>query len=117
MLNLTQIASLPVDAETLRRATRDDRLLSHVLTYVQRGWPSHVDSELKGFASKKTELSVEVGCLLWGMRVVVPKACQEAVLEELHASHPGIVKMTMCGGGESTKISNKWFENVQHVRV
>ena len=93
VFNLTQIASLPVDAETLRRATRDDRLLSRVLTYVQRGWPSHVDSELKGFASKKTELSVEAGCLLWGMRVVVPKACQEAVLEELHASHPGIVKM------------------------
>ena len=78
---------------TLIRATRDDRLLSRVLTYVQRGWPVKVDSELKTFASKKTELSVEAGCLLWGMRVVVPHACQEAVLRELHASHPGIVKM------------------------
>ena len=35
--------------------------------------------------------SVE-GCLLCGMRVVVPISCQK-VLEELHTSHPGIVKM------------------------
>ena len=93
VFNLTQIASLPVDAEILRRATRDDCLLSRVLTYVQRGWPSTVDTELKVFASKKTELSVEAGCLLWGIRVVVPQACRKPVLDELHASHPCIVKM------------------------
>ena len=102
VFNLTQIASLPVNADTLRRATRDDYLLSCVLTYVQRVWPSHVDSELKGFASKKTELSVEAGCLLWGTRVVVPKACEEAVLNvlckpsryrknESSCSHPCVV--------------------------
>ena len=93
VFNLTQIASLPVDAEDLRRATKDDPLLSRVLTYLQRGWPSNVDSELKVFASKKAELSVEAGCMLWGMRVVVPQACRKAVLDKLHASHPGIVKM------------------------
>ena len=30
---------------------------------------------------------------MWGMRVVVPEACQKAVLRELHTGHPGIVKM------------------------
>ena len=93
VFNLMQIASLPVDAETLRRATGEDRVLSRVLTYVQRGWPSTVDSEFKVFVSRKTELSVEAGCLLWGMRVVVPQTCQKVVLDKLHASHPGIVKM------------------------
>ena len=72
VFNLTQIASLPVDAETVRKATRENRVLSRVVTYEQRGWLSTVDSEFKVFASRKAELSVEAGCLLWGMRVVVP---------------------------------------------
>ena len=73
MFNLTQIASLPVDSETLRRETREDRLLSRVLTYVQQGWLSTVDSELQTFALKKTKLSVKAGCLLRGMRLLYPK--------------------------------------------
>ena len=93
VFNLTQIACLPIDADGLQKATREDTLLSRVVNYVQRGWPSSVDSELKPFWNKRMELSIEAGCLLWGMRVVVPRVCQQAVLEELHAGHPGIVKM------------------------
>ena len=29
----------------------------------------------------------------WGTRVVIPVACQKRVLQELHPSHSGIVKM------------------------
>ncbi len=36
---------------------------------------------------------MEAGCLLWGTRVVVPKKLQAQVLVEVHASHPGIVRM------------------------
>ena len=36
---------------------------------------------------------MEAECLLWGMRVVIPAACQGAVLKELHTSHTGIVRM------------------------
>ena len=36
---------------------------------------------------------MEAGCLLWGMRVVVPDSCRKDVLHELHTSIPGIVKM------------------------
>ena len=91
VFNMTQIACLPVDADYLQKATREDPLLSQVLTYTQNGWASTVDPELKPYSTKHTELTVEAGCLLWGIRVVVPKACQSSVLEELHVSHPGIV--------------------------
>jgi len=93
VFNLTQIACLPVDADDLRKATREDTLLSRVLTYTQNGWPSTVDAELKPYSTKRTELTVKAGCLLWEIRVVVAKVCQQKVLEELHISHPGIVKM------------------------
>ncbi|XP_060089296.1 uncharacterized protein K02A2.6-like, partial [Heteronotia binoei] len=33
------------------------------------------------------------GCLLWGSRVVVPPQLQKRVLESLHETHPGIVRM------------------------
>ena len=53
---------------------------------------------------------VEAGCFLWGVRVVVPALCQEAVLRELHTSHPGIVGINlqefMSGGRYITSISN-----------
>ena len=39
------------------------------------------------------ELTVEAGCLLWGMRVIVPKHLQQIVLKELHLSHPGVSRM------------------------
>ena len=31
--------------------------------------------------------------MMWRLRVIVPKQLQSAVLEELHVSHPGIVRM------------------------
>ena len=68
-------------------------MLSKVRLYTQRGWPNDVNPELKPYATRHYELTVEAGCLLWGMRVVVPDSCRKDVLCELHTSHPGIVKM------------------------
>ena len=93
VFNLMQIAHLPVGAVTLQKATRTDPLISHVVKYTLTGWPSTVEPELKPYWTKRMELSVEAGCLLWGIRIVVPQTCQRRVLEELHVSHPGIVKM------------------------
>ena len=60
---------------------------------VQRGWPDSTEEQLKPLSSRKDELSVLKGCLLWGSRVVVPEAGREAVLTELHVGHPGMSKM------------------------
>ena len=91
--NVSQIDVLPVDADQLRRATAVDPVLSKVVLYTQRGWPQHVDPSLQPYFHRRYELAVEMGCLLWGLRVVIPESCRQRVLEELHTSHPGIVKM------------------------
>lgn len=51
------------------------------------------NNELSPFISKCSELSVQHGCLMRGMRVVVPLKLQKRVLEELHTGHPGIVRI------------------------
>ena len=91
--NLSQIECLPVDTDKLRKATRSDPVLSRVMLYTQRGWPVHIAEELKPYANRRTELTVEAECLLWGMRVIVPRSCQGAVLEELRTGHQGMVRM------------------------
>ena len=50
-------------------------------------------SNLQPFERRKNKLSLQDGCILWGGRVVIPSQLREQVVEELHAAHPGIVKM------------------------
>jgi hypothetical protein len=63
------------------------------MRYVQDGWPSKVEEELKGYAVHKDELSLQDGLLLWEARVVILSKGRRQVLEILHESHPGISKM------------------------
>ena len=93
VFSLNQIMVLPLDANKLRKATEEDPVLSRVVKYTQTGWPDHIEPEIKPYFNKKTELTVEAGCLLRVMRVVIPESCREPGLVELHMSHPGIVKM------------------------
>ncbi|CAK1589313.1 unnamed protein product [Parnassius mnemosyne] len=43
-------------------------------------------------SSRKKVLYEELGCVMWGHRVVVPSSCREKVLAELHEAHMGITK-------------------------
>ena len=64
------------------------------MKYVQQGWPNYnSDEALKPYFSRKDELSVQDGCLLWGNRVVIPPKERTRVVEELHETHPGICRM------------------------
>ena len=44
------------------------------------------------YQTRKDELSVQDGVLLCGSRIIVPSKMRQCVLDELHESHPGIVK-------------------------
>ena len=59
------------------------------------GWPEELEKneEWKPFETRKDELSVEGGTLLWGNRVVIPKTLRSQVLEQLHEAHVGVCKM------------------------
>ena len=56
----------------------------------QCGWPN---SEDNAYYSMEYELLVMYGCVLWGARVVVPTALRKAVLELLHYTHVGLIRI------------------------
>ncbi|XP_075550768.1 uncharacterized protein LOC142584548 [Dermacentor variabilis] len=58
------------------------------------GWPEgKLPEEFAAFVSRKHELSVYQGCLLWGSRVVIPEPARPYVMDILHTAHQRIVKM------------------------
>ena len=85
--------STPVTASQIRILTSRDPLLSKVKQFVRCGWPESTEPELKPFAVRKDELSIQDGCLLWGGRVVVPPQVREEVMLELHEAHSAIARM------------------------
>ena len=91
--NIHQIITSPVACTDVERASRQDRTISKVLQYTQRGWPQIIPEPFKPFYSCRDELSTEAGCLLWGTRVIIPSKLRETVLSELHQGHPGVSAM------------------------
>ena len=87
IFNVRQIENLPVTAIQLRAATRQDPILAKVLLYIKHSWPTEVPEHLKPYRTRRTEITVEDGCLMWGIRVIVPRKLQNAVLQELHQTH------------------------------
>ena len=64
VLNTRQIEALPVTTEAVQQAIRKDSILSKVLHYTRRGWPTPVPEALKSYFSQKTELTIEDNGLL-----------------------------------------------------
>ena len=84
----------PVTADRIRVSTRRDPILAQVVQFLQRGWPHVQDNpKIKPYFAKKDELSLYDGCILWGMRIVIPAPDRDAVLMELHEGHPGMARM------------------------
>ena len=85
----------PVTATQIRAWTEKDTELASIAQFLRYGWPDSTEdsTELTPYLSKRTELSLYDGCVLWGTRVVIPKPGRAAVLTELHEDHPGIAKM------------------------
>ena len=96
-----------VTSDQIQRATRVDPVLSRVYTFVINGWPStSVSPELRPYKERQNELSVEQGCVLWGMRVIIPDCLQVKVLDELHETHPGMSRM------KAIARSFVWWPNI-----
>uniref|UniRef100_A0A1X7TVW2 Integrase catalytic domain-containing protein n=1 Tax=Amphimedon queenslandica TaxID=400682 RepID=A0A1X7TVW2_AMPQE len=87
------MSALPLTHNQLKTSSRTDPVVSKVLTYTLYGWPQFIQDDLKPYWRRRHELSVEVGCLMWGNRVVVPAQYRDRLIEELHDCHPGIVRM------------------------
>ena len=71
---------------------------------MQTGWPAEgVPAELQVFVQHESELTVEAGCILRGIRIVLLATLRKRVLEELHQGHPGVV------GIKSLARSHIWW--------
>ena len=91
---LMELVKSPVTEIDLRRKTHCDPVLGVVLRRILEGGLEELEGEeFKPFRHRVTELSTEAGVVLWGARVVVPRALQEKVLTELHEVHPGMTRM------------------------
>eukprot|EP00731_Ephydatia_muelleri_P000635 Em0001g635a len=64
VFNVGQIEALPVTAMQLRKVTRQDPILSKVVTFTRNGWPSIVPENLKPYWTRRNELTVEGDCLM-----------------------------------------------------
>lgn len=80
IFNISQMEVLPVTVRQLCVATHTDRILSKVYHYTKGNWPHQVPQYLM----------VEEGCLLRGIRVIIPHRLREKLREELHKDHPGV---------------------------
>ena len=93
IFSLGQVEALPVTSKQIALATSRDPTLSKVTRFVQSEWPNDVDRELKPYFNRRYEITMEKGCLMWEMRVIIPPKYHTSVLDEIHLDHPGIQQM------------------------
>lgn len=79
--------------DDVRKELKRDNELSRIYQFVMYGWPANLNADLMKYYDKRTALGTENECLYYGDRIVIPKTLQCKVLELLHDSHIGIVRM------------------------
>ncbi|KAI5743861.1 hypothetical protein M8J77_022987 [Diaphorina citri] len=96
ILQIQNIETLPLTVQDIATHTKSDKCLQPLLSGLQTG--ELIDSHLR-FHINQDEFSLQSGCIMRGIRVVVPKTLQSQVLQELHAAHFGISKMKSLARG------------------
>lgn len=87
-----------IDQSIVKAESLKDPVIVKVKQFLRDGWPANVRrnrklDEVQNLATKKEELTVENDILMWGYRVVIPQSLRKRLLDDLHATHSGIVKM------------------------
>ena len=91
LFNIYQIETLLVLAPEIQKATHH-AVLSLMFHFTQNGFPEHVFGQLKIFHAMQFEITEEEDCLLWSVRVIIPKCLQNLTLRELHQNHLGTLE-------------------------
>ena len=89
------LEGIPLTAVAIARGTREDPVYSKILDVVKSGeWRNLSTEGMEGsFRKVRDSLSVISGCIMRGNRTVIPPKQQERLLNELHETHMGAVKM------------------------
>ncbi|XP_061705624.1 uncharacterized protein K02A2.6-like [Cydia pomonella] len=85
--------ALLLDYSELKRLTAEDNILQRLLSFIRDGWPETCEIlAMKPYFNRKSELYEELGCVMWGHRLVVPEGCRKQILDLIHEPHMGVVK-------------------------
>ncbi|XP_065315333.1 uncharacterized protein LOC135924214 [Gordionus sp. m RMFG-2023] len=95
-----------ISALDIKAHTRNDPVLSKVSRYLTTGWPKIIEENLKPFFQRRNELTMEAGCILWGLRTIIPKKLQVNILSFLHMGHQGYTKTKLLAQ------ENVWWPNI-----
>ncbi|GBO98515.1 Uncharacterized protein K02A2.6 [Eumeta japonica] len=88
---------MPVTLHEIREGTMKDPDLQKLYLEIQSG---------RTDPKKLHEFSLQNNCIFYGIRIVIPKALQNRILEELHTAHTGMVKM------KALARSYVWWKNI-----
>jgi hypothetical protein len=90
------IAHLPASTEKLNEYSTqqaEDTVCSSIINYCQKGWPNKKDLsvEIHPYWKVRGKLTVDHNdLLLYGKRIVVPKALRTQTLQKIHTGHQGV---------------------------
>ena len=106
ILLMETILLSPIMSTKIKSWTDKDSILARVRNCTLKGWTKMSPEDLYPFSPRKEELSVQDGCILLGCRVVIPKVEREKLLDQLHVTHLGIVRM------KSLARSTVWWPGI-----
>ena len=92
VLALSTLDETSFNSDQIEKWTSADPVLSQVQRFVEQGWSDQTPPEFDCYRHSKDELSVQQGVLFWGARMIIPSKGRDALLRELHDTHPCIVK-------------------------
>ena len=96
LIHSVQLEQFPLDTADIAKATKSDTILSQVYHFIQDGWPKckfDIVKVLYSYYVRRLQLTVQSGCILNGLQVVILSNLRKAVMTVLHEAHPWIVKM------------------------
>ena len=105
-----QLSRHQVSASEIARETSRNPKMAKTLSLTQDGWPVNFcpAPELKPYFTRKHQFTGVQGCLMWGLRTIIPPTLQESVLGESHRAHPGIARM------KATARSRVWCPGIDN---
>lgn len=81
--------------DLIKEYSKQDNVLQSIIKFVKTSWPKYTknDFKFKAFYVIRNQLTIEHEVLLWNNRIVIPEKLHNRMLEQLHLSHLGVVKM------------------------
>lgn len=113
------INSLPIQSKEIAKETAKDPLLLKVHDFILTGWPEKCSEQFLPYFRIRHELTTYDGCIVWGIRVVIPPSLRKQLLSSLHETHVGIVRSKALARGKFwwPKLDQDIEENIKSCEI